>query len=68
MNSLEFCERYFRDGWCERDLQMLVQRQLRQRGMVLAPSGGDKGARKLAGSGLERLTPVDKMAAYCEQK
>ena len=32
------------------------------------PSGGDKGARKLAGSGLERLTPVDKMAAYCEQK
>ena len=31
-------------------------------------SGGDKGARKLAGSGLERLTPVDKMAAYCEQK
>ena len=34
----------------------------------LTPSGGDKGARKLAGSGLERLTPVDKMAAYCEQK
>ena len=37
MNSLEFCDRYLRDGWCERDLQMLVQRQLRQRGMVLAP-------------------------------
>jgi hypothetical protein len=31
-------------------------------------SGGDKGVRRLAGYGLERLTPVDKMSAYCEQK
>jgi len=37
MNSLEFCDRYLRDGWCERDLQMLIQKQLRHRGMFLAP-------------------------------
>jgi len=37
MNSLEFCDRFLGDGWCERDLQMLIQKQLRQRGMLLAP-------------------------------
>jgi hypothetical protein len=32
----------------------------------LEPSGGDKRPIRLALSGLELLTPVDKMSAYCE--
>ncbi len=37
MNSDEFCDRYLPDGWCERDLQLLVQKRLRRFGLLAAP-------------------------------
>lgn len=37
MNSLEFCDRYLPNDWCERDLQLLIQRRLKRFGLLSAP-------------------------------
>lgn len=37
MNSDEFCDRYLPDDWCERDLQLLIQKRLRRFGLLAAP-------------------------------